>query len=131
MHSGRIDRIGFLLGIGYLVFPVVEAILAYMVLSAVVGHSSLGRQSLDTLVFTVGCPFFVLWLVVFVVGMTGLLMRRWHDLGLSGWMSVLLLLPLVGIVVVVLLLVTRGTSVPNKHGSPASPRRPFPILFGG
>lgn len=53
---------------------------------------------------------------------TALYVRRWHDLRRSGWMSLLLLIPLVNVLLWLVLGSVRGTSGPNQCG--ADPRAP-------
>ena len=45
-----------------------------------------------------------------------LMIRRWHDLGKSGWFSLLLLVPLVNFVVGLYLWVKKGDDGPNRYG---------------
>ncbi|EGK61653.1 hypothetical protein HMPREF9081_0437 [Centipeda periodontii DSM 2778] len=45
-----------------------------------------------------------------------LMIRRWHDLGKSGWFSLLLLVPLVNLVVGLYLWVKKGDDGPNRYG---------------
>ena len=45
-----------------------------------------------------------------------LMIRRWHDLGKSGWFSLLLLVPLVNFVVGLYLWVKKGDDGPNPYG---------------
>jgi len=47
--------------------------------------------------------------------------RRWHDLGRSGWSIFISLIPLLGLVANVIFLgFVRGTAGPNKYGAPAA-----------
>lgn len=42
--------------------------------------------------------------------------RRLHDTGRSGWWQLLVLVPLIGVIVLLVWLVTRGKSGPNAYG---------------
>ena len=42
--------------------------------------------------------------------------RRFHDLGQSGWMVLLQLVPIVSLAIGLILLVGRGTRGPNQYG---------------
>jgi len=46
----------------------------------------------------------------------GLAARRWHDLGKSGWWSLVFLLPLINLLVMVYLLLADGTKGKNAYG---------------
>ena len=45
-----------------------------------------------------------------------LVIRRWHDLGKSGWFTLLLLIPLVNLIVAIYLWVKKGDEGPNQYG---------------
>jgi len=45
-----------------------------------------------------------------------LIIRRWHDLGKSGWLSLLMLIPLLNLLVLIFLWVKKGTDGPNAYG---------------
>lgn len=57
------------------------------------------------------------YVVLFAYGFS-LNIRRWHDLGQSGWMSLLSLIPLVNLVVLIYLMCAKGTEGPNAYGEP-------------
>lgn len=64
----------------------------------------------------------LLSLVVFVlfialgVATIMLVIRRWHDLGKSGWFTLLLFIPLVNLFVALYLWVKKGDEGPNEYG---------------
>ena len=64
----------------------------------------------------------LLSLVVFVlfialgVATIMLVIRRWHDLGKSGWFTLLLFIPLVNLFVALYLWVKKGDEEPNEYG---------------
>ena len=49
-------------------------------------------------------------------GSLTLIIRRWHDLGKSGWFTLLLLIPLLNFLVMLYLWFVRGTAGPNTYG---------------
>ena len=55
-------------------------------------------------------------MVVLSVGTFMLIIRRWHDLGKSGWLSLLMLIPLLNFLVLIFLWVKKGTDGPNAYG---------------
>ena len=55
-------------------------------------------------------------MVVLSVGTFMLIIRRWHDLGKSGWLSLLMLIPLLNLLVLIFLWVKKGTDGPNAYG---------------
>ena len=58
----------------------------------------------------------LLLMVVLSVGTFMLIIRRWHDLGKSGWLSLLMLIPLLNFLVLIFLWVKKGTDGPNAYG---------------
>ena len=42
--------------------------------------------------------------------------RRWHDLGKSGWFMLTLIVPVISFFVIIYMLVARGTVGPNQYG---------------
>ncbi|ERJ95123.1 hypothetical protein HMPREF1992_00831 [Selenomonas sp. oral taxon 892 str. F0426] len=55
-------------------------------------------------------------MVVFGAGAFMLIIRRWHDLGKSGWLSLLMLIPLFNFFVLIFLWAKKGTDGPNTYG---------------
>ena len=58
----------------------------------------------------------LLLMVVLSVGTFMLIIRRWHDLGKSGWLTLLMLIPLLNFLVLIFLWVKKGTDGPNAYG---------------
>ncbi len=58
----------------------------------------------------------LLVLLVGCVASTMLVIRRWHDLGKSGWFTLILIIPLVNFLVMLYLWFVRGTVGPNAYG---------------
>ena len=60
----------------------------------------------------------LLLLVVLAGGVSSIMLaiRRWHDLGKSGWYTLLALIPLVNFFVTIYLWVKKGTDGPNAYG---------------
>lgn len=42
--------------------------------------------------------------------------KRWHDMDQSGWLTLLMLIPLVNFALVIFLGIPRGTDGPNRYG---------------
>jgi len=104
--EGRLPRCGFWLAQIYL------SMVAYSVVGAageVDKLTSLARLPLLGLLVMVECV--AVWINLAVLA------RRWHDRGKSGWMSLILLIPVVGVVwLYVELGALRGTIGPNRYG---------------
>ena len=68
--------------------------------------------------------FVVALYALFIVSYWSLLIRRAHDLGYSGWLTLLFLLPLVNLCMLIYFLCARGTEGDNMYGAP-NVNRPF------
>ena len=116
--GGRLGRLGFLMALVY--------VLIYFILTVILVIAGHGSPIINILVLLMG-----------MIGVLAVLpitisthIRRWHDLGQSGWLILLGLLPFVGLLTTVLLLVLPGTSGPNKYGA-THPKSLSPkVIFG-
>ena len=112
VFHGRIGRLEYLLA--SLAVPIAITIAA-VIASAIVG--SVLRALIGDLAGVVfGLPLLVAWIVL--IGWISLAagVRRWHDLGFSGWMLLLSLVPLLGALLGIVLLVWPGEKGDNKYG---------------
>jgi|TARA_B100001059_G_scaffold210085_1_gene223516 uncharacterized membrane protein YhaH (DUF805 family) len=74
----------------------------------------------------------ICWIIGFVLGpiieaiiILGLLIpyiavqaRRLHDIGKSGWLQLISLIPLIGAIILIVWSATEGTKKKNKYGAP-------------
>lgn len=63
-------------------------------------------------------PFAILLLALGVIGNYGVLVRRLHDVGLSGWQALWMLFPGVGFLLLLPWLLEPGDPRTNQHGPP-------------
>ncbi len=121
--SGRIGRVRY---IAYSMAILLVVMLAMGVLAAVIGVASGGSQgAIMTAV--------VLAYIGYIVGAFILTIRRAHDMGHSGWMSLLVLVPFVSL----WFLFAPGTPSANQYGPKPVPNTTgvilaafSPIIFG-
>jgi uncharacterized membrane protein YhaH (DUF805 family) len=125
MFSGRLGRIGLLLGCIYIWLPIVLVMVLFGLVS-VIANGSASFTILNTMVYIFGAA----WLIFLMVGMIGLTVRRWHDLDQSGWMALLWLVPVVNLVVGLVLLLAPGSKVQNRFGDVIVGRDFRGVLFG-
>jgi len=59
-------------------------------------------------------PFMVLWFVYFFACSS----KRLHDMDMNGWLSILILIPIIGFITSVLPVFVAGTDGANKYGEP-------------
>ena len=82
------------------------------ILSSVMGGLAESSSTIMHLVSLLMLPL----ILVCAAGSLTLVIRRWHDLGRSGWFTLLLLIPLLNFLVMLYLWFVRGTAGPNAYG---------------
>ena len=60
----------------------------------------------------------IILFVLFVIFAFGITVRRCHDVNYSGYLSLIMLIPLVGLIFSIYLLFAPGTAGENKYGAP-------------
>lgn len=130
-RSGRIGRLRYL---AYYMLYVLVFYLAMAVLGFVVGLS-LGEGAMTQGIVTVAV---VVGLIFFVAGVFFLMRRRLNDLGHSGWVGLLILVPVLNVVFSLYLLFAPGNKDANQYGSVPTDNHPGlwfgalgPIVFIG
>ena len=83
-----------------------------LILSSVMGGLAETSSTVLHLVSLLMLPL----ILVCAAGSLTLIIRRWHDLGKSGWFTLLLLIPLLNFLVMLYLWFVRGTAGPNAYG---------------
>ncbi|WP_338847176.1 DUF805 domain-containing protein [Massilia sp. W12] len=107
---GRIGRLR------YYVYPVALTLLFAFplgILFAIIGADPAKLESLSWLMVLLAIPFIGMY-VVFCI-------RRLHDLDKTGWLCLLMLLPLVNLLFMLYLLFAPGTDGDNRYGAPPEP----------
>ncbi|HPK08963.1 MAG TPA: DUF805 domain-containing protein [Saprospiraceae bacterium] len=60
--------------------------------------------------------------LLLIIPSTAVAVRRLHDIGKSGWILIIVFVPIVGFITLIVLLATEGNYGPNKYGS--DPKNP-------
>lgn len=110
--SGRIGRVRYLaygFGAGLLMIPVVALLGA---LGALVGGSAASG---------VGFIGVALGYILYLVAIWSQVARRLNDMGKTGWMGLLMLVPIVNIIFAFWLLLGRGDEGANEYGPAPAP----------
>lgn len=61
-------------------------------------------------------PLYITYGLVIIIPNLAVLIRRLHDIGKSGWMLLIVLIPLIGVFWLLFLLVTDSTPGENQYG---------------
>jgi len=101
--------------VGRKTYWIVWAILAGFTLACCLASYVVGKVAADSL--NAGIVIDVVWLVIFLFVALIVHVRRWHDLGFSGWMSLTANMPYLGLIISVAILgFVRGADGPNIYG---------------
>lgn len=130
MFSGRLDRLGFLIGTAYYLLLYVLLLAGYVFLSQLVGKLGESDNVTDKFVHPVLTVVGYLLIFMLAVLQVGIAIRRWHDMDQTGWLVLLSLIPIVNLIAVIFLLFVSGTSGANKYGEPDKSRGVKAVLFG-
>jgi len=110
---GRVDRLGYLMALlaAGLLFCAPAALAVWTRQDA--GLRALESGLLEAAAVSAGTAAWGLALWIYCAATA----RRLHDMDRSGWLAVLALIPAVGLgALTVVLLASRGTDGPNRHG---------------
>lgn len=59
------------------------------------------------------------YLCLVIVPHTSIIVRRLHDVGFSGWVVLVNVIPILGFIILMMLMAVGGDSESNKYGKPA------------
>ena len=76
--------------------------------------------------FPMGLPIMVVGFPLFTWAKFALAAKRLHDLDKSGWISLVLIIPLVGLIAVIFLLCASGDAFDNQYGPARRSAGPLP-----
>jgi uncharacterized membrane protein YhaH (DUF805 family) len=91
-------------------------IFSLLILSATIGVDSNGDQNASGTILGLAL---IAWYLVSILPALGLLVRRLHDTGHSGWFYWIVLIPFVGAIILLVSLAKKGDVDTNQYG-PAS-----------
>ncbi|HUB93000.1 MAG TPA: DUF805 domain-containing protein [Verrucomicrobiae bacterium] len=138
MFSRRMSRLAFLLSTVYCLAPLVVAALLQFILQSILNRLIYSTTSVTTLSTTPNALIDALNVIIIVIIIAAVLLifpvkvsayvRRLHDLNQSGWLTLLILVPFVGIPLFLYLLFAPGTREQNKYGAPVSSLRYLVVL---
>jgi uncharacterized membrane protein YhaH (DUF805 family) len=100
-HEGRIGRVRYFCYL--LMYPIIFFLVPFLILDMRIA------------------PFLVLIIPATIVAYTLISIQRLQDINLSGWFTVLLLIPYVNVVLLFILLIFLGTTARNEFGAPPPP----------
>lgn len=115
--SGRFGRLSYL---GWIFIINVFTILLFASLG-LLWNSLYGANVVevasDSVTLSLGLLSLLIYLVLFYFSIV-FIIRRFHDLNRTGWLSLLLIVPLVNIIMILYLLFARGSDGVNDYGLP-------------
>lgn len=130
MYSGRLGRLGYLIGCAYLILPYALVTFGCGVLSQLIDDSG-ESDSIYRKFFIIICLIILfLFTILQICVSLSLVIRRWHDMDDTGWLVLLSFIPFVNIIAVAFLLFVPGTSGANQYGTPSTSYGLKAVLFG-
>lgn len=130
MFSGRLGRLGFLIGTAYYLLLYVLLLAGYVFLNQLVGNLGESDNVIDKFVHPVLTVVGYVLIFLFAVLQVSIVIRRWHDMDQTGWLVLLSLIPIVNLIAAIFLLFVSGTSGANQYGPPNTSRGFRAVLFG-
>ncbi|MEM7363107.1 MAG: DUF805 domain-containing protein [Pseudomonadota bacterium] len=112
--KGRIGRVKYL-GLGLALWLVTA--LAILVVGMVVGMLAPGEEAVEGIITWI---VMLLYIPMFVFAFI-FMIKRLHDLGFSGWLSALIIIPLINFILALFVLLWPGNKGSNKFGPPPRP----------
>jgi uncharacterized membrane protein YhaH (DUF805 family) len=95
-----------------------------LIVGLVAGVASLGRGNMDPSVgMLLEIPTVIIIWLFYAFSLTNILfgfavtVRRLHDQNMSGWWMLLAFIPLIGTIILLVWMCTRGTNGPNRFGA--------------
>lgn len=67
-------------------------------------------------IFATNCEFFLFFIIPLLWINFALVVKRLHDIGITGWASLLMLIPIANLMLGLFLLFQKGTKGTNKYG---------------
>lgn len=115
LYKGRLSRKSWLLGLllGWIMFLL--AIGALGIVEAIF-LPIFENYSISDFIQGLSLIAIVYFYIIFVIFIFSLHVRRWHDVGRSGWFSVLLFIPLVNLLILLYLCLGKGQDGSNEYG---------------
>lgn len=129
MFERRIGRLGFFLGQIYMLLWFIIPLLAYALINY--SASTSGNSDPAASMPLVNVAFFIIAAVgvILILPVTiSLYIRRLHDLGLSGWLTLLEFVPVVNLGLSLYLLFAPGNEGANQYGPAVNDNRPLVAL---
>ena len=115
IFNGRIGLKEYIISLGLIVLYVSLYTVLLLLYSVLLGLSDIVLFYIQVVMIMIPVP---------LIGIS-LTIRRLHDLGITGWVCLVGLIPIINIGLFLFLLLSPGEKVQNKYGSPNSSDTPF------
>lgn len=129
-YIGRLTRTQYILG--FIVNFIIQ-IIGIVFLISFKGAIAFNSDLLFSI--AANLPFLIITTLAFILTtislytMWGLIVRRLHDLGYSGWMVLIGVIPYINFILLILVLFTPGQNNENKYGNNFKTLNPIKIIM--
>ena len=120
--SGRLGRMRYFTGSLLASLPFFLGVSAWgfvnIVSSSIGSEPSTGAQLFNNIIIPL---FFAFSFIFFLVAHISVAVRRCHDIGYTGWISLCTYIPYIGFIFALIFLFKEGDKGANKYGNPPAP----------
>ncbi len=126
--KGRMGRVRF---INYYIVIPFAILLALLIVIGIVGAVlvPIMGESAGGIISVVGGLIMLVIYIAFIIYAFIVIIQRCHDFNASGWLSLVMLIPVVGFLFLIALLVIPGTEGENNFGAPTKPNSTAGVVF--
>jgi len=122
LFRGRINRAQWFIGLSLIVAAFVVVGVVQNVLLSIL-------EDAPSVALTLVAPLGLVALLCLFIVEVSLSVRRFHDIGHSGWKILLAIIPLVNVAVFFYLAIKPGMTASNEYGEPPTKRGVFSTVF--
>lgn len=123
LFRGRISRLNLFLGMLLSLAPIFLIVTFWGIISVI--SNTFGKTSFVEVMGYIIPVLITLFVIFFIFFSISLLFRRCHDIDCSGWFSLLVLIPYIGIIPLIYFLFKKGNIKINEYGYPSKESRKF------
>jgi len=128
--QGRMGRVRFINYYLLIPFAIMMGLMAIMGIFGAIMGTMLGDPAGGfSIIGGIMTLVMLIIYVVYIVYSFMVIIQRCHDFNASGWLSLLMLIPAVGLFFLIALLVIPGTEGENKFGAPTRPNSTVGVVF--
>ena len=116
LFTGRLGRLEYLIGNLIALVPLMILVTLNDIAKLVVYQSIATGSTNFGILHQILILIVWIFIIFFIIIKMSLDMRRFHDLGYTGWLAILIFVPVIGGIYTIILLIFPGKTFKNKYG---------------